>query len=86
MIFVDLIFIATNVHTLFDIPKVVVILWCIPALILLSFIKHLKQLGPFAIFADIVMIIGLAGTVERCAELVPMCDTHDVSLHSGLCQ
>ncbi|GLD99799.1 hypothetical protein PINS_up008527 [Pythium insidiosum] len=55
-----LIFISTNVHAYFDIPKRTVVLLCVPPLIAFSLIKHIRQLAFVALAADVLNFTGLA--------------------------
>eukprot|EP00904_Undaria_pinnatifida_P005533 jgi/Undpi1/2109/HiC_scaffold_12.g05495.m1 len=55
-----LVFIARNLHALFEFRKTPVILLCVPGLVLMCLIKHLKYLAPFSLIAEIVNLTGLA--------------------------
>ncbi|CAN0096532.1 unnamed protein product [Pylaiella littoralis] len=55
-----LVFIARNLHALFEFRKTPVILLCVPGLALMCLIKHLKYLAPFSLIAEVVNLTGLA--------------------------
>uniref|UniRef100_K3X1R2 Amino acid transporter transmembrane domain-containing protein n=1 Tax=Globisporangium ultimum (strain ATCC 200006 / CBS 805.95 / DAOM BR144) TaxID=431595 RepID=K3X1R2_GLOUD len=55
-----LIFIATNAHTYFSVSKEAVVLACLPFLIVLSLLKHIKELAWVALAADTMNFFGLA--------------------------
>jgi proton-coupled amino acid transporter len=57
---IDLIFIATNAHTYFSVSKEAVVLACLPFLIVLSLLKHIKELAWVALAADTMNFFGLA--------------------------
>ncbi|GLD99797.1 hypothetical protein PINS_up008525 [Pythium insidiosum] len=55
-----LIFIVTNAHDVLGLDKEVVVALCVPPLIMLSLLKHMKQLASAALVADIMNFTGLA--------------------------
>ncbi|CAM9161192.1 unnamed protein product [Ascophyllum nodosum] len=55
-----LVFIARNLNALFSFHKAPVILLCLPGLVALCLIKHLKYLAPFSLVAEVVNLTGLA--------------------------
>eukprot|EP00903_Cladosiphon_okamuranus_P016605 g15318.t1 len=55
-----LVFIARNLHALFEFQETPVIFLCVPGLVLLCLIKHLKYLAPFSLIAEVVNLTGLA--------------------------
>lgn len=67
-----LIFISKNLEALAGIAKPITISLCVPALVLLSLLKHLKQLAPFALFADLANFVGLAVVYLNDFEYMPL--------------
>ncbi|CAM9293469.1 unnamed protein product [Ectocarpus sp. 6 AP-2014] len=55
-----LVFIARNLYALFSFQKAPVIFLCVPGLVLMCLIKHLKYLAPFSLIAEVVNLTGLA--------------------------
>jgi Transmembrane amino acid transporter protein len=55
-----IVFIAKNLHQLFGLRTDPVVLTCIPVLILLCLLRHLKYLAPFSLVAELVNIVGIA--------------------------
>jgi proton-coupled amino acid transporter len=54
-----LVFIGRNLNQLFDLPEDPVILACLPALVALCLLRHLKYLAPFSLIAECVNLTGL---------------------------
>ena len=67
-----LIFIARNVQSIFGTPQVIVTFACVPLLIALAFVKSLKNLAPFALFADVANMVGLAVVFFSDFEYMPL--------------
>ncbi|KAJ0391769.1 hypothetical protein P43SY_008389 [Pythium insidiosum] len=55
-----LIFIVTNAHEVLGLDKKVVVALCVPPLIALSLLKHMKELASAALIADVMIFSGLA--------------------------
>ncbi|TYZ66776.1 hypothetical protein PybrP1_003413 [[Pythium] brassicae (nom. inval.)] len=55
-----IIFIASNAHSYFSVPKEAVVLVCLPFLIGFSLLPHIKQLAWVALAADVMNFTGLA--------------------------
>ena len=54
-----LVFISRNFLQLYGFNKDPVVLACLPALILLCMLRHMKYLAPFSLFAESVNILGV---------------------------
>ncbi len=59
-----------NLHALFDFQKTPVIFLCVPGLVLICLIKHLKYLAPFSLIAEVStpsLVQGRAGVVQAAS-------------------
>ncbi|CAI5741178.1 unnamed protein product [Peronospora farinosa] len=54
-----LIFIASNVNQFLNVSKQLIVLVCVPPLVGLSLLKHMRELAYVALFADFMCIFGL---------------------------
>ncbi|CAN0313222.1 unnamed protein product, partial [Discosporangium mesarthrocarpum] len=48
-----LVFIARNMHGLFNTSKLPVVMLCLPGLMMMCMVKHLKYLAPFSLLAEV---------------------------------